>query len=137
MTQNDLTPSSPVSPAYLLVDALLDGESVDKQALRDALDDRAAREYLVDALVVRQLTREMGPLTFVPPTARTRPVRWFVSAAVLTLVAAGGFLAGQRHEPATSTDSSVTNPPAVTAPTPTKIIRLEPGVSWTNDDRRP
>jgi hypothetical protein len=132
---------SPLSPACVIVDALLDGETVDKHALREALDEPAAREYFVDALVLRQLTREMAPLTFVAPaplahTAR-RPLRWAMSAAVLVLVAAGGFLAGNRHDEARNTDTTVVRDAATTAPAPTKIIHLEPGVSWTTEPARP
>jgi hypothetical protein len=140
MTPDDPIPS-PLSPACVIVDALLDGETVDKHALREALGDPAARDYFVDALVLRQLTREMAPLTFVAPAsaARTlrRPLRWVMSAAVLALVAAGGFLAGNRHDVAPNVDTAAMRDAATTAPAPTKIIRLEPGVSWTTEPARP
>lgn len=140
MTPDDVTPATPL-PAAALVDALLDGEPVDTRALRDALEDPGAREYLVDALVLRQLTHEMAPMTLAaatPRAPRREPWRWIASAAVLALVAAGGFFAGHRHDiVAPIVESSA--PPDVSppAPVPTKIIRLEPGVSWTTEPARP
>ena len=143
MTPDDLTPDTSLSAACVIVDALLDGEAVDKQALRDALDDRATRDYFVDALVLRQLTHEMAPMTFTvaesPVTRTRRPLQWVMSAAVLALVATGGYLAGHRREmPPPTADAlvSAASEPGVTAPAPTKIIRLDPGVSWTTETAR-
>ncbi len=139
MTPDDLNPATPVSAACVVIDALLDGETVNKHALREALDDAAARGYFVDALVLRQLTHTMAPMTFAaPPTGRRRqPLRWIASVAVLAVVAAGGFIAGHRHDAAAPTDdASGLHDAAASAPAPTKIIRLEPGVSWTTDGER-
>jgi hypothetical protein len=140
MTPDDPIPAPPLSPACV-VDALLDGETVDKHALRDALEDPAAREYFVDALVLRQLTHEMAPMTFEAATtgSRTRhPLRWVVSAAVLALVAAGGFMAGHwRDAAAPSLEVPAVQDASTAAPAPTKIIRLEPGLSWTTEPARP
>ena len=72
MTPDDLIPSTPPSSACVVVDALLDGETVGKQMLREALEDPAAREYLVDALVLRQLTHEMAPMTLAAAAPATR-----------------------------------------------------------------
>jgi len=55
---------------YAEIDALLDGEPVDKQALRAALDDPGARDYLVETLQLRQITRDMEPSRFVMPCRR-------------------------------------------------------------------
>jgi hypothetical protein len=138
MNPDDVIPDTPLAPACVVVDALLDGETVDKQTLRDALEDPAARAYFVDALVLRQLTHEMAPTTFAAAVAasgrKRQPLRWLVSAAVLALVAAGGFVAGHRHDAAATMAESTAVPDAGTAaPVPTKVIRLEPGVSWTTD----
>lgn len=139
MTPDDLNPATPVSAACIVIDALLDGETVDKHALREALDDPSAREYFVDALVLRHLTQAMAPMTFAAPAAgRRQPLRWIASAAVLALVAAGGFVAGHRHDAIPPLDGSPVLHDAVTsAPTPTRIIRLEPGVSWATEPARP
>ncbi|MEO8484561.1 MAG: hypothetical protein ABI634_20325 [Acidobacteriota bacterium] len=139
MNPDDVIPPTSLSTASVIVDALLDGERVDRQALRDALEDRAAREYFVDALVLRQLTHEMAPMTFVAPgSTHAGPKRWLISAAALVLVATGGYVAGHRRDASASTIDSSTAPAAVmTAPAPTKVIRLEPGVSWTTETTRP
>lgn len=140
MTPDDPIPAPPLSPACVVVDALLDGETVDKQTLRDALEDPAARGYFVDALVLRQLTHEMAPMTFAAAAAsRPRPsMRWVASAAVLALVAAGGFVAGHWRDTAAPTiDAPAVQDASTAAPAPTKIIRLEPGVSWTTEAARP
>jgi len=60
-------------PKHLEIDALLDGEPVDKEALRAALAKATTRDYLVDALLLRQLAREAGPSRFVAPATPRGP----------------------------------------------------------------
>lgn len=120
------------------IDALLDGETVDRDVLRNTLEDRASRDYLIDALVLRQLTREMGPVHYVAPgTPRSpfaRTVRWMAAAVILAAGAGGGYVYGLRSVPLTNEASVDASAPAdrEPAPAPTQTIRFEPGVNWTN-----
>jgi RNA polymerase sigma-70 factor (ECF subfamily) len=130
---------APPLPPIAIIDALLDGEAVDKQLLRHALDDAEGRDYLVDALALRQLTRDMAPLTYVIPGVTRSPmlrrVRWMAAAVVLVASAAGGYAWGQHDAPIQAASvEAVTLPSSSTpeAPAPTKVIRLEPGVNWTD-----
>ena len=119
------------------LDALLDGEPVDRAAVRDVLADSEAREYLVEALLLRRWTHCMDATHFVAPGTSPgvvrRPIRWIAAAAVVATSVAGGYLYGQRAEASAasievSVDTSVASPPA---PEPTRAIRFEPGVNWT------
>jgi hypothetical protein len=125
------------------IDALLDGEPVDRQALRVALADAEAREYLVEVLLLRGLTRTMGPAGFTSPAATRagvgQPVRWLAAAAVVVMSVAAGFAYGRQSQviaPSSvevSLDTVVAPPPA---PEPTRAIRFEPGVNWTSTSGR-
>ncbi len=119
------------------IDALLDGEAVDKDSLHFALDDVAARDYLIDALLLRQIARDSGPSHFFAPGQPRGPVaravRWMAASLLLAVGAGSGYFYGvhsqPRVAPATSADvDAITTPPA---PEPTHIIRFEPGVNWT------
>lgn len=135
--------SDHVEPStYGEIDALVDGEAVDKAALRAMLDDPAARDYLVDALVLRQLAREMEPNRFM--AARTqrgvvsRVTRWAAAVAILVAGAGAGYVYGHRASNVSSSPASVeimvgALPPP--APSPTRSIRFEPGVNWTSETR--
>jgi hypothetical protein len=119
------------------LDALLDGEPVDRNALRTVLAAPDAREYLVEALLLRRLTQRMDPARVSVPDPPRRavlqPRRWIAAAVVVVTSVAGGYLYGQRAEasPASievSVDTTAAPPPA---PEPTRAIRFEPGVNWT------
>lgn len=142
MTHDERTSDAMPSAEHGAIDALLDGEHVDPHVLRDALSHPDVRDYFVDALMLRQLTRDMEPAQVATPApARTggalpSPLRWMAAAAVVGLSATGGYFYGQPEQVLVASPMSVeivmndTPPPAV--PTPTQIIRLEPGVNWTN-----
>ena len=132
-------------PTHLEIDALLDGELVDKDTLRLALEQADARDYLVDALLLRQLTREMEPARFaIPGTPRSpfvRRMRWLAAGVVLAVSAGAGYVYGHgqgaRIESAPGfveirLDSQGASPPA---PEPTRSIRFEPGVNWDSGSR--
>lgn len=131
------------SPEYQSIDALLDGEPVDKDALRAALGEAGARDYLVDALLLRQLALEAGPSRFVvPATPRgpfARSVRWLAASVILSAGVAGGYTYGLRSQvpPAQSASMEVMldNTPPEAAPQPTHVIRFESGVNWTSTKR--
>ena len=134
-----------VESAYSDIDALLDGELVDKDALRRALEQTDARDYLVDALLLRQMTREMEPARFaIPGTPRSpfvRGMRWLAAGVVLAVSAGAGYAFGQgqgsRIAPPPGfvevrLDNQSAPPPA---PEPTRSIRFEPGVNWNSGSR--
>ncbi len=140
MTRDDHEPAlNAPPPGRVEIDALLDGEAVDKESLRFALDDAGARDYLIDALLLRQLTHEMGPTRYVAPgTPRgpfARGIRWMAASLILAAGAGGGYVYGQRSLPAPTPSSfevTVDTDTAPPAPEPTQIIRFEPGVNWTS-----
>lgn len=115
------------------IDALLDGECVDREALRRALEAPGGIEYLVDALSLRQVTRDMGPRTYVAPPA---PTRWWRSpgfaAAMLVVGVMSGFVVARRAMPAVAS----TQPVNSALPAATKVIPLTPGVNWTTTEGR-
>jgi hypothetical protein len=144
MTHDELNADLPDVPAArLAVDALLDGETVDKDTLRAALADQEARDYFVDALLLRQLARNLGPTHFVaparPPRRAVRFLRGFAAMLVLTTGVAGGYFYGQQSQERSRTEpvepslelASTDAPPA---PEPTRVIRFVPGVNWTKSN---
>jgi hypothetical protein len=129
--------------AYAVLDALLDGRPVQPQALRSALADADARDYFVDALVVRQMTRdaEEGAGSGAPSTFRTSGVgraRWLAAGVVLAMCTATAFAIGQERgartagtvEPGAFVEVQTVSEPVPQAPAPTRVIRLTPGVNW-------
>jgi hypothetical protein len=125
--------------ARAIVEAFIDGELVTCNALRDALADAAARDHLVDLLVLRREVAGMAPVAWATtgqqPVVHTR-ARWLALAAAVLLSLATGYLAGQHRAidaplQAQTVDAvaPVERPPA--APKPTRVIKLEAGVNWT------
>ena len=124
--------------AFAVVEAFLDGERVDSQALKAALADEAAREHFVDLVALREAVGSMAPGAW---SASGRAVgrdhvRWFAAAAAVVVSLTAGYFAGQRTEASTGTPPSAVE--AViqferrpTAPTPTQVISLRPGINWT------
>ena len=124
--------------AYLVVAALADGEPVDPDALKLALEESAVRDYLVDLMALRKT---------VVAVAATSDVRWrerqsiwsrrgwLTAAAAVLLSLTAGYFAGQRTgvqaAPAPVMETVVHLDGAVTAPKPTRVISLRPGVNWT------
>lgn len=137
MTRNDRDPAlNAPPPGRMEIDALLDGETVDKESLRFALDDSGARDYLIDTLLLRQITRDAGPRHYLEPARPRSPfargVRWLAASVILATGAGGGYLYGLQSLPVAPSSFEVavdTAPPA--APEPTQVIRFEPGVNWT------
>jgi hypothetical protein len=143
MTNEDMTEGGePMSPLFA-IDALLDGEPVDQQALRLALDDVDARDYLVEALLLRGLTREMGPPRFavpgIPVSPFVRRMRWLAAGLILAVTGGTGYFYGQHSgveaAPLGVVEVAFDTLPAPPAPEPTRSIRFEAGVNWTTDSR--
>ena len=131
------------APQFVDIDAFLDGEPVDRRGLRSALEDPAARDYLIEALFLRQITRDMGPARFtIPGTPRgaiVRRLRWVAAALIVAVSAGAGYAYGKGSR---GTDPSngyfevvFDHRAAPPAPEPTRTIRFEPGVNWTAGDR--
>ena len=120
-----------------LVEGFIDGELVTCDALRNALAEPAARDHLVDLLILRRAVGTMAPIAW-STTGRPRVVRtragWLTTAAAILVSLAAGYLTGQRaFTPAVAAQTvhavaQADSPPA--APKPTRVIRLEPGINW-------
>jgi len=125
-----------------IVDAFVDGERVDAAALKTALADADARDYFVDAWLLREAV--LGDAATDAPVAmaatataarpmRSRPRSWIVAAAFAGAVMAGygiGYgTAGRLQVPVENAGAVANaNPPAAGAfpvPAPTRIIQLE------------
>jgi hypothetical protein len=102
------------------------------------LADADARDYFVDALLIRHAARELAPP--VPLASPKRPrapwTRWLAAAVVVAAVGAagvgGGYTWAQRTIDAPAPVETVMDvSPRPVAPAPTKVIHLQPGVNWT------
>ena len=87
---------------FHILDAFVDGESVDPSALRQALADEAGRDYLIDAWLLRDLVQEeladdevATPARTAARTATPPRRRWLAAAAVAVLCLTGGYFAGR------------------------------------------
>lgn len=135
MSIDEAGPESLDEQAYLVVAALADGERVDPNALKLALEVSAVRDYLVDVIALRQAVGTVNELSGVHwrerRSFRSRAAWASVAAAALISLAAG-YVAGQWTVQAAPVVESVVHlesPPP--APRPTRVISLEPGVNWT------
>jgi hypothetical protein len=130
-----------MAEAHSVIAAFVDGERVAPDALAQALADQAGRDYLIDLLVLRRLVQTAGPEMEIEtprlaPLARGRS-RWLGIAAALVASVLGGYVAGRRTAPvvdvpavAAVVEKSPQPARPETAPQPTRVIRLEPGVDW-------
>jgi hypothetical protein len=125
------------------ISTFVDGERVAPDLLKRALAAPEGRDYLVDLLTLREAVGRLGPYA----TAGVRPARpiWRVArgsaaAAIVLLALAGGYLAGQRVNGSAGTPANVPQDDshmlvvmsAPAAPKPTHVIKLEPGVNWSD-----
>jgi hypothetical protein len=118
--------------------AWVDGEPVARTDVALALETREGRDYVLDLMAIRHMVNVSTP----PLTAALthRPARrwssWAAAAAAVVLCAAGGFYAGRSMTPASSTDggdasvSPASTPASISAPAPTRVIRLEENTNW-------
>ena len=133
---------------YQLIDAMIDQEDVDRDRLRRVLDDREAREYLIDVCLLRRavLTEGLDSVETAVPRSQSAPAgrRVVVSLAVAASLAIA-FVAGRASGPPGSPgpeppEAAVTIPavvhgtPAFPAPAATRVIQVEfaPGTSGGN-----
>jgi hypothetical protein len=126
--------------ACMVVEAFLDGERVDPEALKRALAEPDARDHLVDVLALRETVWSMTPSTWAPVARSGRSrARWLAAAAAVVLSLTAGYLAGQQQVPSAppspSVEAVIHVPDSVVAPAPTRVIALQPGVNWTENRR--
>ncbi|MEZ5319497.1 MAG: hypothetical protein R2752_19010 [Vicinamibacterales bacterium] len=133
-----------------VIEAFADGERVDAEALMAALADARGRAHFVDVLVLRELVDPRAGVGL-PVSGRGGEVvrsgaswssRFVAVAAAAALVVslgagfavgwglAGRAAAGRGGAPASATPAGTPLPP-IEAPAPTRVIRFEPGVDWT------
>jgi hypothetical protein len=135
---------------YEAIDALIDGEVVDAEAIDRALADPAGRAYLVDAWLLRDAVQEEmtadAPVPAAPPRATSSSTSWVIAAAVAAVCLLGGFLLGSRIPdlfrdaptetaerpvaPAVVEPSPSRAPSSFPMPSPTRVIRLELDADW-------
>ena len=130
-----------------VIAAFADGEPVDPAGLTDALSQAEGREHLIDLLALRDLVgdpdvgarKEKTSEVFIENRRRASVFgirRILATAALVVLGVIGGFLAGHRLAaspgpgPATTAANTAPQIVPVSAPSPTRIIRLENGVDW-------
>ena len=137
MTGPEATAPEPVAEPYAVVEAFLDGEAVDPGKLRRALDEPGVRDHLVDLLVLREGVRAITPGSWSSSRAAAggSRLRWLAAAAAVLVALSAGYYTGQRTVVASEprggeTIVAVESAPA--PPRPTQVIRLEPGVTWTD-----
>src|SRR5262245_24287719 len=136
MTTVDAADDLPEAPDdYAIVGAFLDGERVNAQQLRRALDDPHARDYLVELLTLRQVigAHASYATAALAPAAPTRTHGWWpaVAAVLAIATAAGGYAIGERRPAPTSVSDGAPSRIEIVsagqpsrAPQPTQIIQL-------------
>lgn len=140
MTSEQQTNEVPGEP-YALIEAFIDGEPVAPEALKHALADPHARDYLADLLVLRGEVARMTPTSHADVDRGFGSWRlgWLAAAAAVIISLTAGFLAGQRFVTpvaAQGVEAVAQVPPAVSAPRPTRVIKLEIGSNWTESSGR-
>src|SRR4051812_1674710 len=130
MTEHEAITPEPVP--YAVVEAFLDGESVDPRALRHALDQREIRDHLIDLLVLREGVRTMAPTAWTggDRTPQRGVLRWLAAAAAVLISLTAGYYTGQRTvaaEGSQGVETMVAVESTPVAPKPTQVIKLQPG----------
>jgi hypothetical protein len=132
--------------SFEVIAMFLDGERVDPAALKDALASDEGRQYLVDVVALREMTADRAPA---PPVTLTRTIparvlwiRRAAAAAAAVMCVIGAYAAGHRSADAGNDPAAGVSPPvadrpdaasgrSLSAPSPTSVIRFQPGVDWT------
>jgi hypothetical protein len=122
--------------AYEVIGAFVDRERVDPEALKAALATDDGRQYLLDLVSLREMIADEVPQTGLVRRDQSA-ARWLSMAAAIVVTLGAGYVMGQRH----GAEVAVVTMPSpvvielvrpISAPSPTKVIRLEPGVNWKN-----
>ncbi len=115
--------------------AWVDGEPVARTDVALALETREGRDYVLDLMALRHMVEVTTPGLAAKRTTRDAR-RWpaFAAAAAVVLCAAAGFAAGRLTTPEIDQQDSalvpISTPASMTAPAPTRVIRLEEDTSW-------
>ena len=120
LTSPDTSLPTAPDPSLLVVESFIDGESVDLEALKDALARPEGREHLVDLLALREAVWATAPRSFTtlarPRTPFERGVRRFAVAAGVILSLTTGYLAGQGVARSTRRNRPASKPSCSTTP---------------------
>ena len=106
---------------FLIIEAFLDGDRVDADALKAALAREDGQDHLIQMLALREVVggREAFPIA----AAHHSPIgRWLAIAAVVALSVIGGYALG--HQTGRASAPSVGGPNE-TAPTPSRVIEIK------------
>ena len=128
-----------VETSLQVIDAFIDGERVDANALKAALAEPAGRDYFVDVWLMREAVVREGAADAAPPAAAPaamprRDLRRWAMAAAIAFALIGGYAIGYRTGGLTPPAVPVQTPaitasaPPATAfpvPAPTRVIQLE------------
>jgi len=130
-----------VETSLQVIDAFIDGERVDANALKAALAEPAGRDYFVDVWLMREAVHREAAAEATPAIATAvvlpsrEPRRWTIAAAAAIVGALiGGYALGYRSGgvrpaplPASTPAITVSAPPASAFPVPpaTRVIQLE------------
>lgn len=115
--------------------AWVDGEPVARTDVAVALETREGRDYVLDLMALRHMVNVTTPALTAKVTPRSSR-RWpgFAAAAAVVLCAAGGFAAGRLMTPEIDGPDAalvpLSTPASMTAPAPTRVIRLEEDTTW-------
>ena len=117
---------------FEIVAAFVDGERVDAQALKSALAQPDARDYLADLVALREVLGQSGPQA---AAASARPGRqWLVAAAAaVALSLGGGYVLGVRLGSTQPGGGSVSQG---AAPQPPRAIEVAPGATYIPQGER-
>ena len=128
-----------VETSLQVIDAFIDGERVEANALKTALSEPAGRDYFVDVWLMREAVQREGAADAAPPVAAPAVMprrdlrRWATAAAIAGALLGGyaiGFRTGGVTAPAVPVQTpaiTVTAPPAGAFPVPpaTRVIQLD------------
>jgi hypothetical protein len=122
---------------FEVIGAFVDRERVDPEALKQALATDEGREFLIDLVMLREITLEQ-PSAAAPVTKAERRAPRLAWAASLAAAVLGGYIAGRTiaAAPLATPDAApiplapISTPAIPPPPAPTTVIILEPGVDW-------
>jgi len=126
-----------------VISAFVDNEPFEPSALARALAQPGGRDLLIDFIALRHVVSADGASDSRIAVAPERP-RWrgVVAAAAIVAALAGGYAVGRERATLGTGGTGVTGvteattgaPVMATAPAPTRVIELRPGVEWQSSN---